>query len=199
MATESIKEHGPLNFRCNVACAVAHLTWTLSPCKGYRSREDEISLFNMVSLISFPHYSISSQARARSALSLLQFKQAVVSDPLHLQTLLFIYAPGAPGNYLPSSLPSAPIMPGSALRLLNQGRAQGLFTPSTSQHQGLVYPPPPGVVYTSSPAPVVPGVSPTPPMHSLKRTRSEMEAGSTGIPDTIQSLITAQGSVDQLI
>ena len=91
-------------------------------------------------------------------------------------------------------------MPGSALRLLNQGRAQGLFTPSTSQHQGLVYPPPPGVVYAGSPAPVVQGVSPTPPpIHSLKRTRSEMEAGFSGVPDTIQSLITAQGSVDQLI
>ncbi|KAH8108341.1 hypothetical protein DFH11DRAFT_1843607 [Phellopilus nigrolimitatus] len=32
----------------------------------------------------------------------------------------------------PSQLGPAPIMPGSALRLLNQGRAQGLFTPSTS-------------------------------------------------------------------
>ncbi|KAH9983890.1 hypothetical protein BJV74DRAFT_848944 [Russula compacta] len=103
---------------------------------------------------------------------------------------------GAPGNYLPSSLPSAPIMPGSALRLLNQGRAQGLFTPSTSQHQGLVYPPPPGVVYAGSPAPIVPGVSPTPPpMQPLKRTRSEMEAGSIGIPDTIHSLITAQADL----
>ncbi|KAI9464262.1 hypothetical protein F5148DRAFT_1210233 [Russula earlei] len=99
----------------------------------------------------------------------------------------------ASGNYLPSSLPSAPIMPGSALRLLNQGRAQGLFTPSTSQHQGLVYPPPPGVIYTGSPAPIVPGVSPTPPpIQPLKRTRSEMEATSSGIPDTIQSLIAAQ-------
>ncbi|KIM44731.1 hypothetical protein M413DRAFT_442684 [Hebeloma cylindrosporum] len=42
---------------------------------------------------------------------------------------------GAAGNYmgtLPSSLAPPPIMPGSALRLLNQGRAQGLFTPSTS-------------------------------------------------------------------
>ncbi|KAI0305819.1 hypothetical protein B0F90DRAFT_1693739 [Multifurca ochricompacta] len=86
---------------------------------------------------------------------------------------------GASGNYLPSSLPSAPIMPGSALRLLNQGRAQGLFTPSTSQHQGLVYPPPPGIVYPSSPTPIAPGVS-------------------TGFPDTIQSLITAQGFVSQL-
>ncbi|KAI0255978.1 hypothetical protein BJV78DRAFT_1174834 [Lactifluus subvellereus] len=103
---------------------------------------------------------------------------------------------GPPGNYLPSSLPSAPIMPGSALRLLNQGRAQGLFTPSTSQHQGLVYPPPPGVVYPSSPAPTVPGVSPTPPpIQPLKRTRSEMNAGSTGVPDTIQSLITAQADL----
>ncbi|KAI0270965.1 transcription factor [Russula aff. rugulosa BPL654] len=100
---------------------------------------------------------------------------------------------GAAGNYLPSSLPSAPIMPGSALRLLNQGRAQGLFTPSTSQHQGLIYPPPPGAVYPGSPAPVVQGVSPTPPpIQPLKRTRSEMEAGSTGIPDTIHSLMTAQ-------
>ncbi|KAF8498549.1 hypothetical protein F5888DRAFT_1689966 [Russula emetica] len=103
---------------------------------------------------------------------------------------------GAAGNYLPSSLPSAPIMPGSALRLLNQGRAQGLFTPSTSQHQGLIYPPPPGGVYPGSPAPVVPGVSPTPPLiQPLKRTRSEMEAGSTGIPDTIYSLMTAQADL----
>ncbi|KAH9995486.1 hypothetical protein BJV77DRAFT_1066214 [Russula vinacea] len=69
------------------------------------------------------------------------------------------------------------------------------ITPSTSQHQGLVYPPPPGVVYPGSPAPVVSGVSPTPPpIQPLKRTRSEMEAGSTGIPDTIHSLMTAQGS-----
>jgi hypothetical protein len=162
-------------------------------------REDEISLFNTVSPISSPHYLISSQARAHSALSQLQFKQAVVRLLLSLN-FMFKYVPGAPGNYLPSSLPSAPIMPGSALRLLNQGRAQGLFTPSTSQHQGLVYPPPPGVVYTGSPAPVAPGVSPTPPpINTLKRTRSEMEAGSTRIPETIQSLITAQGSVKRYI
>src|ERR1700733_16512 len=36
------------------------------------------------------------------------------------------------GNYIPTGLAPPPIMPGSALRLLNQGRAQGLFTPSTS-------------------------------------------------------------------
>ncbi|KAF5371884.1 hypothetical protein D9757_010572, partial [Collybiopsis confluens] len=36
------------------------------------------------------------------------------------------------GSYLPGVLAPPPIMPGSALRLLNQGRAQGLFTPSTS-------------------------------------------------------------------
>lgn len=103
----------------------------------------------------------------------------------------------APGNYLPSNLPSAPIMPGSALRLLNQGRAQGLFTPSTSQHQGIVYPPPPGIVYPGSPVPVVQGLSPTPSIQPLKRTRSDMDPGSSGPPDTIQSLITAQGFVSQ--
>jgi len=155
----------------------------------------------MASLSSSPHYLILSQTRAHSMLFQPQCRQAVVSPPFHLSPdLHLISAVGAAGNYLPSSLPSAPIMPGSALRLLNQGRAQGLFTPSTSQHQGLIYPPPPGVVYPGSPTPVVPGVSPTPPpIQPLKRTRSEMEAGSTGIPDTIHSLITAQGSVYQLI
>ena len=167
--------------------------------KGYHLREDGISLFNMVSPISSPHYLISSQARARSTLTRLRCREAVVRPLLPLN-FVFKYVPGAQGNYLPSSLPSAPIMPGSALRLLNQGRAQGLFTPSTSQHQGIVYPPPPGVVYAGSPAPVVPGVSPTPPpINPLKRTRSEMEASSTGIPDTIQSIITTQGSADRLL
>jgi hypothetical protein len=163
-------------------------------------REDGISLSNMVSLIFSPHCSISFQAQAHSARFQLPCKPAVVSLQLNFFGLVSIFALGAPGNYLPSSLPSAPIMPGSALRLLNQGRAQGLFTPSTSQHQGLVYPPPPGVVYSGSPAPIVPGVSPTPPpIQPLKRTRSEMDAGSTGVPDTIQSLITAQGSALQLV
>ncbi|KIK51538.1 hypothetical protein GYMLUDRAFT_981250, partial [Collybiopsis luxurians FD-317 M1] len=43
-----------------------------------------------------------------------------------------ISAASSYGNYLPGVLAPPPIMPGSALRLLNQGRAQGLFTPSTS-------------------------------------------------------------------
>ena len=30
MVTESTKEHGPSNFRCNITCAVVHLTWALS-------------------------------------------------------------------------------------------------------------------------------------------------------------------------
>lgn len=41
----------------------------------------------------------------------------------------------ATNNYMagmPSALAPPPIMPGSALRLLNEGRAQGLFTPSMS-------------------------------------------------------------------
>ncbi|KZT09943.1 apses-domain-containing protein [Laetiporus sulphureus 93-53] len=65
------------------------------------------------------------------------------------------------GNIAGSGLAPPPIMPGSALRLLNQGRAQGLFTPSTSGAY---------VQYPGAPA-----VSPTPPPPSLKRTRSDVE------------------------
>ncbi|VDB94662.1 unnamed protein product [Peniophora sp. CBMAI 1063] len=67
--------------------------------------------------------------------------------------------PGLTGGYS-SSLPSAPIMPGSALRLLNQGRAQGLFTPSSSVNQTVF-----GTAGTFSPTPshMTHGASPTPP------------------------------------
>ncbi|KAH9941502.1 apses-domain-containing protein [Amylocystis lapponica] len=59
---------------------------------------------------------------------------------------------------------------GSALRLLNQGRAQGLFTPSTSG------------VYPTSPFPSLPGVSTPPPVGppTLKRARSELDTDATG-------------------
>jgi regulatory protein SWI6 len=198
VVTESTKEHGPSNFRCNIACTVAHLTWVLStqriPLERGRDIAFQYGVANLLSpLFDFIPNS-SSLGALPSAIQAGSGKYSLLLTP----DLRLICAAGATGNYLPSSLPSAPIMPGSALRLLNQGRAQGLFTPSTSQHQGLVYPPPPGVVYPGSPAPVVSGVSP-PPLQPLKRTRSEMEAGSTGIPDTIHSLITAQGSVYQLI
>jgi regulatory protein SWI6 len=76
-------------------------------------------------------------------------------------------------------------MPGSALRLLNQGRAQGLFTPSTStlnaqRPTGYASP---GTYYlgngfagTSSSYSSMPGISPTPPptqQQPLKRARSD--------------------------
>ncbi|KAH9027774.1 hypothetical protein EDB84DRAFT_1499692 [Lactarius hengduanensis] len=93
---------------------------------------------------------------------------------------------GAPGNYLPSTLPSAPIMPGSALRLLNQGRAQGLLPLQHHNIRVLYILPHPVVVYPGSPSPV-----------PLKRTRSDMDSGSSGPPDTIHSLMSAQGFVPQ--
>ncbi|KZV60020.1 hypothetical protein PENSPDRAFT_659801 [Peniophora sp. CONT] len=67
--------------------------------------------------------------------------------------------PGLTGGYS-SSLPSAPIMPGSALRLLNQGRAQGLFTPSSSVNQTVF-----GTAGTFTPTPshMTHGASSTPP------------------------------------
>jgi regulatory protein SWI6 len=86
-------------------------------------------------------------------------------------------------GFPPAGLAPPPIMPGSALRLLNQGRAQGLFTPSTST---LTAPRPPGYGGPAGyyPAPYPPqsynalsAVSPTPPpTQSLKRTRSDTES-----------------------
>jgi regulatory protein SWI6 len=196
---ESTKEHGPSNFQCNIARAVAHLTWALPTQRIPLERGRDIALQYGVANLLSPLFDFIPNSGSLNALPTGMQAGSGKSFYLFLD-LHLIFAVGAAGNYLPSSLPSAPIMPGSALRLLNQGRAQGLFTPSTSQHQGLIYPPPPGAVYPGSPAPVVPGVSPTPPpIQSLKRTRSEMEAGSTGIPDTIHSLMTAQGSVYQSI
>ena len=82
------------------------------------------------------------------------------------------------GGYSQSGLAPPPIMPGSALRLLNQGRAQGLFTPSTSS---LIPNRPPTFSSTSyqsgyAQSPSSGAVSPTPPpIQSLKRTRSDSE------------------------
>ena len=79
-------------------------------------------------------------------------------------------------------------MPGSALRLLNQGRAQGLFTPSTSGLSLLAQGRPSGYNspgpyqqggYSQSPHPQS---SETPPPVSLKRHRSEVDIDPLGPP-----------------
>ncbi|KAF8630163.1 hypothetical protein AX15_003109 [Amanita polypyramis BW_CC] len=78
---------------------------------------------------------------------------------------------------LPSSLCPPPIMPGSALLLLNQGRAQGLFTPSTtgvtSTRPGISSPNPYVTSYGQSP--FSPPSSTPPPHPTLKRNRSEAD------------------------
>ncbi|KAJ4469527.1 transcription factor [Lentinula aciculospora] len=80
------------------------------------------------------------------------------------------------GNYLPGVLAPPPIMPGSALRLLNQGRAQGLFTPSTSAAHGssrfTQVSPIPG----QSQSPFSPASATPPPFNTLKRPRSDPES-----------------------
>ena len=98
---------------------------------------------------------------------------------------------GPNANYMasiPSSLAPPPIMPGSALRLLNQGRAQGLFTPSTSGLSLLPHVRPSGF---NSPGPYQQGgysqpphpqTSETPPPLNLKRHRSEADVNSLGLP-----------------
>ncbi|TCD71837.1 transcriptional regulator swi6 [Steccherinum ochraceum] len=92
---------------------------------------------------------------------------------------------GTPANAGAPSLAPPPILPGSALRLLNQGRAQGLFTPSTSMlhsaRQSGYASPGPYNAYNQSPFHSQPGISPTPPLPgqpSLKRTRSEADVDS---------------------
>ncbi|KAF9565833.1 apses-domain-containing protein [Agrocybe pediades] len=104
---------------------------------------------------------------------------------------------GAPGSYmgaLPSSLAPPPIMPGSALRLLNQGRAQGLFTPSTSglalaqaRSSGFASPGPyQSGGFSQSPHP---SSETPPPGAGLKRNRSE-----TDIEHTAGDAIQVDGS-----
>ena len=69
-------------------------------------------------------------------------------------------------------------MPGSALRLLNQGRAQGLFTPSTSAlapSKSAIFP---SSSYQSANSPSAPSPTPPPVQQSLKRARSDSEVVS---------------------
>lgn len=90
---------------------------------------------------------------------------------------------------MPSSLGPAPIMPGSALRLLNQGRAQGLFTPSTSAVHSSPrsgnYPapgPPYFTGYSYGMSPSAPSPSYTPSQQTLKRSRSDLDADASSTP-----------------
>ena len=96
---------------------------------------------------------------------------------------------GMAGNYsgsMPSSLAPPPIMPGSALRLLNQGRAQGLFTPTTSGASALAQARASGFAspnpYQSGSFSQSPHPSQTPPPSnlSLKRNRSETDVDAVG-------------------
>ena len=94
---------------------------------------------------------------------------------------------GGSAGFAPGGLAPPPIMPGSALRLLNQGRAQGLFTPSTStlgasRPAGYASPAPYYSGYGQAPFGALSGVSPPPPppgshssSSSLKRTRSDAD------------------------
>ncbi|KAI8974511.1 hypothetical protein BD414DRAFT_497895, partial [Trametes punicea] len=93
---------------------------------------------------------------------------------------------------LPASLTNVPglapppIMPGSALRLLNQGRAQGLFTPSTSSMSALrsilsASPGPHPIAGYPASFPSLGPISPTPtPLgHALKRSHSQLDNESS--------------------
>ncbi|KZS94337.1 apses-domain-containing protein [Sistotremastrum niveocremeum HHB9708] len=95
----------------------------------------------------------------------------------------FTLSPGPPVT--PSHVGAPAMVPGSALKLLNQGRAQGLFTPSmsTTMPPNNSNPPTPQpypvlaapISATTSPR-SVPTPSPVPISSSLKRTRTESDA-----------------------
>ncbi|KAL1693598.1 hypothetical protein GGG16DRAFT_88538 [Schizophyllum commune] len=102
-------------------------------------------------------------------------------------------APLPVGGYMPpmpSSLAPPPIMPGSALRLLNQGRAQGLFTPSTSgmspsmgrPGSGFNSPIPYSSSFTAGQSPFSASSQTPPPAQSLKRHRSEADVDGSVTP-----------------
>lgn len=97
----------------------------------------------------------------------------------------------AGGQTLPNGLAPPPILPGSALRLLNQGRAQGLFTPSMSTLAlvpAVSRPPsqPDGTLSFgySQESPFSYSTSETPPPGSqgIKRSHSEMEFANPQSP-----------------
>ncbi|KAF8141533.1 apses-domain-containing protein [Boletus edulis] len=97
-------------------------------------------------------------------------------------------------TYPQSVLPSTSMMPGSALRLLNQGRAQGLFTPSTSAlapSRSAIFP---SSAYQSTTSPSAPSSTPPPIQQSLKRARSDSEVVSA-----IQSLSHPQYASQPLL
>ncbi|THU87994.1 hypothetical protein K435DRAFT_782260 [Dendrothele bispora CBS 962.96] len=101
---------------------------------------------------------------------------------------------GSSSNYMssmPSMLAPPPIMPGSALRLLNQGRAQGLFTPSTSSASVV------GVSARSTQPSPTPALAQSPfsaasqtppPSQSLKRQRSDPDAETPSSSQDVQML-----------
>lgn len=94
---------------------------------------------------------------------------------------------------MPSTLAPPPIMPGSALRLLHQGRAQGLFTPSTSTLSGGYNSP--GPYYPSGGGGYSPSSFTQTPPQNLKRNRSEADIDSVSTPAPIQiSTIPVQTS-----
>ena len=88
-------------------------------------------------------------------------------------------------------------MPGSALRLLNQGRAQGLFTPSTSHltpGRQAGYASPCASGYSQSPF----SSTPPPSQQSLKRARSDADTHSSLIlqqQGSLQSVLDAPADI----
>ncbi|KAF8916007.1 hypothetical protein CPB85DRAFT_1291084 [Mucidula mucida] len=134
-------------------------------------RGRDIALQYGVAPLLAPLFDFTPTTHSLSALPVSTPNISVSPRPLSASSSYGSLPPGAaPNNYMMSNaLAPPPIMPGSALRLLNQGRAQGLFTPSSSSFAAAHRPSP--NPYSHSPYSQTP--PPQPAYQSLKRTRSD--------------------------
>ncbi|KAF9266959.1 transcription factor [Marasmius fiardii PR-910] len=120
----------------------------------------------------------------------------IASSPRPLSASSSYSSLGSAG--MPGMLAPPPIMPGSALRLLNQGRAQGLFTPSTSAagvpaRTGQSASP--ALPYHQPQSPFLAASQTPPPSHTLKRHRSDGDNDSIAtIPDVQMAADSRAGS-----
>lgn len=112
-------------------------------------RGRDVALQYGVAPLLAPLFDFQPSTNSLAALPVSAPSLAPSPRPLSAQPTATMSTSSSFSSPYPSTLPPPPIMPGSALRLLEQGRAQGLFTPSTtslalssmcSTHHIILYP-----------------------------------------------------------
>jgi hypothetical protein len=170
VATGNIREHGLSLYICGLERDDQILFYRIPLERG----RDIAAQYGVAPLLS-PLFDFQPSTNSLGALPVSTPGGTASPRPLSASSSYSSMGAAAAG-YMPPSIPSnlgpAPIMPGSALRLLNQGRAQGLFTPSTTSSTLR-----PSGYHSPGPFPSSqPTMSQTPPPgSSLKRHRSDAD------------------------